>query len=93
MSDVTNNASAHRFELAEGGSLAILEYEREGERMVLTHTEVPEALAGLGVGSRLVRGALERLRAEGTRVVPRCSFVAGYIRRHPEYRAMVARAG
>jgi len=37
------------------------------------------------VGSRLVQGALDRLRAAGERVVPVCSFVVAWMRRHPDY--------
>jgi predicted GNAT family acetyltransferase len=56
----------------------------------LTHTEVPEVLSGQGVGSKLVRGVLDRLRAEGSKVVPRCEFAAAYMERHPEYRDLLA---
>jgi predicted GNAT family acetyltransferase len=43
----------------------------------LTHTEVPEVLSGQGAGSKLIRGMLDRLRAEGSKVVPRCELAAG----------------
>jgi predicted GNAT family acetyltransferase len=56
----------------------------------LTHTEVPAVLSRQGVGSKLVRGVLDRLRAEGSKVVPRCEFVAAYMERHPEYRDLLA---
>ena len=49
------------------------------------HTEVPEALAGRGVASKLIRGALEMVRAQGLKVVPQCPFVAAYMGKHPEY--------
>jgi uncharacterized protein len=47
---------------------------------------VPEVLSSQGVGSKLVRGVLDRARAEGAKMVPRCEFVAAYVERHPEYR-------
>ena len=50
---------------------------------MLLHTEVPEALSGQGVGSKLVRGTLDAVRGDGAKVVPRCEFVAAYIERHP----------
>ena len=49
------------------------------------HTEVPQALAGQGVGSKLIRGALEMVRAQGLKVVPQCLFVWAYMGKHPEY--------
>jgi predicted GNAT family acetyltransferase len=33
---------------------------------------------------------LDALRAEGSKVVPRCGFVAAYVERHPEYRDLLA---
>ncbi len=94
MSDVKDNPAASRFEMAGGGAIAFVEYERAGDgRIALLHTEVPEALSGQGVGSKLVRGALDAVRAEGLKVVPRCEFVAAYVERHPEYRHMVAEEG
>jgi uncharacterized protein len=50
-----------------------------------THTEVPPADEGKGIGARLVRAALDDARQRGFKIVPACSFVAAFIRRHPEY--------
>jgi predicted GNAT family acetyltransferase len=89
--DVTDNRHHSRFEMEVGAEdPAIIAYERHGPRIVLTHTVVPEAASGQGVGSRLVRGALALVRQEGLQVVPRCSFVAAYIERHPEERDLLA---
>ena len=90
MSEIRDDAAARRFELAAGDAVAFIEYRREGGTVELVHTEVPEALEGKGIGSALVRGTLERLRTEGARVVPSCSFVARYIERHQEYGDMIA---
>ncbi len=57
--------------------------------MIFTHTEVPAAVEGQGIGSRLIRGALEAARAQGLQVVPRCSFVSAYLARHPEFNELV----
>jgi hypothetical protein len=46
---------------------------------------VPPALAGHGIGPRLVRGALELTRAQGLKVVPQCLFVSAYMAKHPEF--------
>jgi uncharacterized protein len=90
MSVVKDNPAKGRFEMTSGDVLAVIEYRRADDRIVLTHTEVPDVLAGQGVGSRLVRGVLDTMRAEGTKVVPRCEFVAAFIARHPEYQDLVA---
>ena len=94
MSEVKDNPAMGRFEIAGGGAVAFVECERSGGgRIALLHTEVPEALSGQGVGSKLVRGVLDALRAEGAKVVPRCEFVAAFVERHPEYRDLLADEG
>ncbi len=84
MTEVHDNAARGRFELSDGGETAIAAYTREGDAIVFTHTEVPPALEGQGVGTRLVKGALAQVRAAGLKVVPACSFVAAYVQRHPD---------
>ena len=88
--EVTDNREQNQFEMRVGEALARIVYRREGGRIALIHTEVPDALSGQGIGSRLVRGALDRVRAEGIRVIPSCSFVAAYIARHPEDQDLLA---
>ncbi len=94
MPRVKDNPAIDWFEMGTGDSTAFVEYRRAGDgRIVLLHTEVPEALSGQGVGSKLVGGTLDAVRAEGLKVVPRCEFVAAYIERHPEYRDLLADKG
>jgi uncharacterized protein len=69
--------------------LGLAAYRRHGDRVVFTHTEVDPDAEGGGVGSTLVRGALDDVRAHGRRVVPRCPFVRAWIERHPDYADLV----
>ncbi|MCX7059018.1 MAG: GNAT family N-acetyltransferase [Pseudomonadota bacterium] len=87
---VTDNLAASRFELVLGEAVAFIDYQRDGAVLVLTHAEVPPALGGSGVGSRLTAAVLELVRRRGEQVVPRCSFVAAYIARHPQYQNLLA---
>jgi predicted GNAT family acetyltransferase len=90
---VRDNAAELRYEvLGEDRVLGEIRYRRRGDRIVLLHTEVLPYAEGSGVGSRLVAGALDDIRARGLRVVPLCPFAAAYIRRHPEYAGLVADA-
>lgn len=82
---VRDNAERHRFELDADGHTAFSNYTRDGATLTIRHTEVPKELNGKGVGSALVRGLLDIVRAQGLKVVPICPFVAGYIAKHPEY--------
>ena len=87
---VTDVPEAGRYEARAGDRvLGQAHYQRRGDRVVFTHTEVDPDAEGSGVGSTLVRGALDDVRAHGLRVVPRCSFVRGYIERHPDYADLV----
>ena len=90
---VTNNEAAHRFEAQMDGRTGFLQYKKTGDRIILIHTEVPPELEGKGVGSALARHALEYARAEQLKAVPRCPFVAQYLKRHPEYSSVVAQNG
>ncbi|MDB5686335.1 MAG: hypothetical protein JWR77_924 [Rhizorhabdus sp.] len=88
--DVRHNPAQQRYELAAEGALAIAVYDRRGEAIAFTHTEVPRALEGKGIGSRLIKGALADARAQDLKVIPLCSFVAAYIDRHPEEQDLLA---
>ena len=86
---VKHNPQAGRFEIEKNGSVAVLEYLLQDGKMVFTHTGVPPALEGQGIGSRLARAGLDHARAQGLKVVPLCSFIAGYIQKHPEYQDLL----
>jgi predicted GNAT family acetyltransferase len=81
---VHDNPSLHRFELEVDGHVAFSEYARTPDVITFMHTEVPEAMAGKGIGSKLIRGALDLVRADGLKVIARCPFVKAYIEKHPD---------
>ena len=88
---VRHNAAASRYEIELDGHLAVAEYVLEGDgRMVFTHTFVPPELRGRGLAEKLVRRALGDAGEQGRRVVPACSYVAAFIARHAEFKALVA---
>jgi hypothetical protein len=86
---VINNEAAHRFEVVEDDHLAELDYQRQGNRIIFTHTGVPAALEGRGIGGALVKAGLEYARSNELQVVPLCPFVRSYIERKPEYQPLV----
>lgn len=87
---VRDNGALGRFELDLDGGLGFVSYRRAAGVVTLLHAEVPAALNGRGYGSRLVRGTLDLLRAEGARVVPVCPFIVAFIDRNPAYRDLLA---
>lgn len=82
-----------RFELSTPDGTAFIAYHRKQDVLSLDHTEVPESMSGQGIGSALVKGALELIRARNQKVIPRCSFVAHYLEKHPHERELEARGG
>jgi predicted GNAT family acetyltransferase len=82
--EVQHLEDRRRFELHAEGRTCELDYALEAGAMIITHTGVPPALEGRGLGAALVRAALALARARGWSVVPTCSFAAVYVRRHPE---------
>jgi hypothetical protein len=86
---VTDNTEAQRFELTIDGHRAELVYRREGDRLVLVHTEVPDALEGHGIGGRLVRAGVGRAELEDLTLVPECPFARSWLERHPDHAARV----
>jgi predicted GNAT family acetyltransferase len=93
MSDVvvTDVPAEGRFEARtpDGELLGLAAYVVDAGRVVFTHTEVEPAAEGQGVGSALVRGALDDVRASGRRVVALCPFVKAYVARHAEYQDLL----
>lgn len=83
-----------RFEATLDGRLAgWAEYTPTPQMLVFTHTEVDPAFEGRGVGSALVRHALDDVRRRGTRALAVCPFVLAWIRRHPGYADLEYRSG
>jgi predicted GNAT family acetyltransferase len=83
---VSDNAAERRYEARLGDRVAAFsEYRIAGDRVVFLHTETEPDLEGRGIGSALVRGALDDVRGRGLRVTARCPFVSAWLRRHPDY--------
>ena len=82
---IRDNLQKHRFEADLGdGSFAFAEYALARSKIILTHTEVPKAHEGRGIGSALIRYALRSARDRELKVVPICPFFAAYIKEHRE---------
>ncbi len=90
MNEVRDNKAQSRFELDVDGGVAFANYRLAPPAVIITHTETPRALRGRGIASKLVAGALDLIRADHRKVIAGCSFVADYLRKHPEQRDVVA---
>lgn len=81
---IRHDSATSRFTTTVDGHQGYVEYEEGDGVMTITHTIVPPEIGGRGVAGQLVQAALEYARAEGLKVVPRCSYAAGYFDKHPE---------
>jgi predicted GNAT family acetyltransferase len=90
--EVSDAPDDSRFEIRVDGELAgIAHYRRHDGRIEFVHTEVDDRFEGKGLGGKLVKYALDAVRATGERVVATCPFVASYIERHPDYADLLTR--
>ena len=87
---LTHNTAQHRYKIASGGALAgYAEYSLVGDAVLFSHTEILPAFEGQGLASKLARFALDDVRTQKLHAIPVCQFIAGYIRKHPEYLDLV----
>lgn len=84
MTPIEHQGAQSRFVAATPAGLAVLDYEIVGQRLIALHTGVPEALRGQGMAARLTEALVAYCRAQGLKLVPRCSYTAAWVQRHPQ---------
>jgi predicted GNAT family acetyltransferase len=93
VNEVRDNRERFRYELLVDGEVAaFVNYTMRGGRLLLVHTEVDTTRRGQGLASALIKGALDDIRVRGIPMLPVCSFVDRFIKRHPEYDDLVDHA-
>lgn len=83
--DIQHHPEQGRFEAIVEGLRCEVDYRLSTGTMHITHTGVPRELEGRGIAAALVQRALGWAREQGLKVDPVCSYVAVYLRRHPEW--------
>lgn len=88
--NIVQNTDKKRFEVEIDGELAMVEYIAAGKNIIFTHTEVPVAFEGMGVGGALANHVLEYARDNELKVQPLCPFIKSYLMRHKDdYEGMI----
>lgn len=65
---------------------AELTYRHTGPNLITAdHTGVPDVFRGQGVGRALVMRMIEDARAQGAKIIPRCTYVQAERKKHPEW--------
>ncbi len=88
--DIVHDLDRQRFEVVVDGMPGEAVYQRLGNTLHLVHTEVAPALEGRGIAGALVEAMLDYAAANGLKIIPQCSFVRAWMRRHPETQALLA---
>ena len=83
--EIIHNPNENRFEIWIEGQLSKLDYAQRGSTIIMTHVGVPHEFRGLGIAGKITEAGLEYAKEKNLRVIPMCSYVAAYIRRHPQY--------
>jgi predicted GNAT family acetyltransferase len=89
---VVHRPEQNRFVIEFEEAPAYLEYElaNDGTLMIM-HTEVPAAHSGEGYAAKLAEAALLHAEENNMKVMPYCTYMATYLRRHKErYKALVS---
>ena len=81
---VEHQPALSRFAIVDAAGTAVLDYRREGQRVLALHTGVPEALRGRGLAARLTAALVVWCREQGLQLVPQCSYTAAWVQRHPQ---------
>jgi uncharacterized protein len=88
---IVENPGAARYEISLDGALAgFSTYRDRGDARVVVHTEVSPEFEGHGLAGELAKFVLDDIRSRGLRLVPRCPYVARYVKNHPEYADLVS---
>lgn len=87
---LVNNEAIHNFELFIDGNRAFIDYKQKGNKVYLIHTEVPAIFKGKGVAEAIVEKTLLYLEEHHLQLVPLCTYVQLYLKRHPEWNKLLS---
>lgn len=90
MIEVKDVHERSRYEILVDGTVAGFTHHVPYEgALIFDHTVINEEFAGQGLASKLVRAALDDVRAQQGRIVPKCAYVVGWLEKHPDYDDLV----
>ncbi len=86
---IEHNEAASRFEVQIEGKLSLVDYIKQENVLVVTHTGVPAELEGRGIAAALTKALLEYVRRNNLKVKPVCPYTKAYIHKHVDYNDLV----
>lgn len=85
-----HNENECKYEYHIDGHIAYITYDDQEGNMHLTHTIVPDALAGKGLAKILLEDVLNEIEKAGKKAVAQCSYIVKYQEKNPEKAAIFA---
>lgn len=79
-----HNEPECKYEYHIDGHIAYITYDDQEGKMHLTHTIVPEELAGKGLAKMLLEDVLQEIEKNGKKAVAQCSYIVKYQEKNPE---------
>ena len=86
---LVKNESKKRFEIEIDGHFAFINYGETENQIALVHTEAEPELAGTGAAGAVVEKTLIYIKESGKKLLPFCPYVFAFIKKHPEWKAIV----
>lgn len=86
---VQHDSSEQQFVLDTDGTRSVIDNQLDGDVMTITHTGVPAELSGRGIAGQLTQSAFTTAREKGWKVVPACSYAAGWVEKHVEFKDLL----
>jgi predicted GNAT family acetyltransferase len=79
-----HNEPECKYEYHIDDHIAYITYDDQDGKMHLTHTIVPDALAGQGLAKKLLEDVLEQIKKDGKKAVAMCSYIVKYQEKNPD---------
>jgi uncharacterized protein len=90
--NIVNNENKSRFEIKLADDYAFVDYRQGKDILELMYIFVPVAYRGKGIAEELIKYVLDEALANNRKIVVYCSWIAGYVRSHPEYHSLLQKA-
>ncbi|MBD3414849.1 MAG: GNAT family N-acetyltransferase [Candidatus Aminicenantes bacterium] len=91
---VRHERTARRFAVRLDKKIGYLSYEKPEPRILdYAHVYVPPEFRNKGIADKLTQTALDYARENNFSVIPSCSYVAMYVRKHKKYRDILVNPG
>ncbi len=88
---LVDEQDSRQFVLQVGTYRARMEYDRSGDRIFLTHAEVPKPLENHGVAMALTEKVLAWTEANKLKLVPMCPCVKAFLRKNTAWQRLLVK--